>query len=439
MPADFLYALAPEHLVLAGVLLVMLLEMARVDPRWGRATFVAALLAALAAAVHQASAGFRAEVVPGEIVVDRLTHAGRIVLLLCGLGLAAGFRDPRSFKFWLLSGSSLLGGMLIVGSAGFASLFIGIELLSLPAFALMVLGAGGTTAAEGAFKYLVLSSVASALLLFGVSLAYGATGTLAIDDWARLLSEGNGWARAAGLLVLSALFLKAAVFPFHAWAPDAYAAARLPVTALLASGVKAAVALALVRVVSTAALDAPLLAVVALLALASIGFGNLAALAQKRFRRLLAYSSVAHAGYMIFVLLDTTGHRVDDLVMYAAIYALATLLACASFAILSPEGDDDLAALEGRFADRPVAAVLLAVAMLSLAGVPPFPGFFAKLAVFKSVVASGHLALAVGAFAGSFLGLAYYVGIVMRLFRTRAEVPAAPALDGRDETPRATA
>ena len=144
--------------------------------------------------------------------------------------------------------------MIIVASTGFASLFVGIELLSLPAFALIVHGQGRSVASEGAFKYLVLSSIASATFLFGVSLV------LRADRHAgarRLVATRSSSAalqgKAAGLLVLAGLFMKAAVFPFHAWAPDAYAAARLPVTALMASLVKAAVILALARIVGTIA------------------------------------------------------------------------------------------------------------------------------------------------------------------------------------------
>jgi NADH-quinone oxidoreductase subunit N len=246
-------------------------------------------------------------------------------------------------------------------------------------------------------------------------------------------------AKAAGLLVIAGLFLKAAVFPFHAWAPDAYAAARMPVTALMASLVKAAVVLALVRILASFPLDAACMAVITGLAIVSIVFGNVAALGQGRFKRLLAYSSVAHAGYMIFALTDTTGSRATDLLWYTAFYGLATVLACASFAALSPD-DDDLRALDGKFATQPVASILLAIAVLSLAGLPPLPGFFAKLFVFKSVVASGHLVPAVIAFVGSFLGLAYYVGIVMRLFQAAPQQatgsePMTDSMRAREKAP----
>jgi NADH-quinone oxidoreductase subunit N len=442
MTNEFVYALGPDLLLLGAIVALMLLEMLRVDARWARLGFIAAATAGVAVLVQQFTAGLTADVVPGELGTDRFAQFGKLVLLLCGLGVAIGFAAARGYKFWLLVASSTLGGMLMLGAIGFAPLFIGIELLSLPAFALIVQGQGRSAAAEGAFKYLVLSSVASGLLLFGVSLAYGLTGSLSIAAWAHAFEHAGLQGQAGGLLVLSGLFLKAAVFPFHAWAPDAYAAARLPVTALMASLVKAAVILALARIVAAMPLGPATAFTVSVLAIVSIVFGNLAALGQARFRRLLAYSSVAHAGYMIFALLDTTGSRGSDLLWYAAFYGLATVLACASFAALCPDGDDDLGALDGKFRTQPVAATLLALAMLSLAGLPPLPGFFAKLFVFRSVIASGHVVPAVLAFIGSFLGLAYYAGIAMRLFQPASSPRAAGAERTRtqaDEHERATA
>lgn len=424
MATEFVYALAPELLLLALVVALMLLEMLRADPRWARLGMVATSAAALSLLLLQLGDGYTAAVLPGEIEIGRFAILARMVLLLCTAGVALAFGPGRGYKFWMLAAASTLGGMIMVASTGFAPLFVGIELLSLPAFALIVQGQGRSAASEGAFKYLVLSSIASATFLFGVSLSYGLTGTLSLGAWSHTFQFGGLQGKAAGLLVLAGLFMKAAVFPLHAWAPDAYAAARLPVTALMASLVKAAVLLALAGIVGTMPLDGAGTLVVALLAIVSIVFGNLAALGQRRFKRLLAYSSVAHAGYMIFALLDTTGSRGSDLLWYTAFYGLATVLACASFAALVPGDDDDLGALDGKFATQPVASVLLAVAVLSLAGLPPLPGFFAKLFVFKSVIASGHVAPAVLAFVGSFLGLAYYVGIVLRLFR-RAPLPAA--------------
>lgn len=424
MGSEMIYGLLPDHLVLGAVLVLMLLETVRLDPRWSRLAFLGALLASGGVLLLQLHTDYAATIAANELQIDRLAILGKLVVLGCGLGLGLGFSGvpgPQpGYKFWLLAASALFGAMVILDSAGFVSLFIGIEMLSLPAFALMVHNHGHSAAGEGAFKYLLLSSVATAVLLFGISLAYGVTGDLSIASFAHALPGAGAQVKAAGLLVLCGLFLKAAVFPFHAWAPDAYAAARLPVTAMMASLTKAAVILALLRIVGTMALDESTSTLIAMLAIVSIVYGNLAALGQLHFKRMLAYSSIAHAGYMVFALVDTTGSRIDDLFWYTGLYAAFVLLACASFAALCPDEDDDMSALDGRFAQQPVAALLLALSVLSLAGLPPFPGFFAKLFVFKSVVASGHLAAAVLAFIGSFLGLAYYLGIVVRLFKPDA-------------------
>jgi NADH-quinone oxidoreductase subunit N len=438
MPSDFFYTLGPDLLLLGVVVVLMVLEALRAGERWGQGVFVAGVVGAIACAWHQFDTGYTANVVAGELGADRFAVAGKLVLLLCGFGVATWFPGfSRGIKFWILAAGSLLGGLLMLGSQSFATLFIGIELLSLPAFALIVLDQGRTAASEGAFKYLLLSSVASALFLFGASLAYGLTGTLRLDDFADLFLAGGLQAQAAILLIASGLFLKAAVFPFHAWAPDAYGVARMPATALMASVVKAAVVLALVRVFGTSGLSGAATTVVAVLAVVSIVYGNLAALRQPRLRRLLAYSSIAHAGYMVFALLDTTGSRGNDLLIYSLVYGLATVLACASFAALCPGDDDSLDRLDGLFARRPVTSLLLAAAVLSLAGVPPLPGFFAKVFIFKSVIASGHVVAATLAFVGSFLGLAYYIGIMLRLFRPAADAAAdtagAPAVPDTKE------
>ena len=417
MPSDFLVGLLPDRLLLALIVALMLLELMRTGTALARAVFIGVLTAVLLTVLRQMMAGYTAQIVPGEVHVDALTLAGKLALAAAGLLLGLTFPRGASHKTWVLLSASLFGGFVILDSAGFASLFLGIELLSLPAFALIVHGSGVSVTAEGAFKYLLLSSVATALLLFGISLSYGVTGSLAIDSLATALLPGALQQKAALLLILAGLFMKAAVFPMHAWAPDAYAAAPLHVTALLASVVKAAVVLALARIVGAGVLDAQLVLAVAGLAIASIVFGNVAAWGQQRLRRLLAYSSIAHAGYMMFTLLDSTGARAFDLAWYAGLYAAMTILACASYAALAGRADDRLDALDAGFAARPGAALLLAFALLSLAGLPPFPGFFAKLLVFRSVVASDHLLPAVIAFAGSFLGLPVYLGIVLRLFR----------------------
>ena len=430
MPADFWTALLPDHLLLGLLFAVMALEMLRVDERVARPLLIVTLAAAWAVLLRQYATGNAVTLVADEFRIDRFAVLAKLVIVGCGLLWSTLLRGRVTFKTAFLASSSLLGASVVMDSAGFVSLFIGVEMLSLPAFALMVHGAGDTAASEGAFKYLLLSSVATALLLFGIAFAYGATATLTIDGLTASLRSGSAEAATAGILIASGFFLKAAVFPFHGWAPDAYASARVPVTGFLAAIVKGTVVLALVRIVSTVPLDAfaPAIGVLAVL---SIYFGNITAIRQQRFRRLLAYSSIAHAGYMLFAFVDRTGSRPDDLLWYVAIYAATVIVAAAAFTVLSPGESDDLRRLDDTFRAHPVAALAFGLAMLSLAGIPPLPGFFAKLFIFKSVIASGYLVAAVIAFVGSFIGVTYYLALFFRLFATEAVVERADSASGQ--------
>ncbi len=416
MAIDLFYGLLPEHIMLGLLVFLMLLEMSGSDSRQGASLFAIFLAAACFVLFVQIQQGYAVRIVPGEIHVDRFALLAKVVILVSGFFLGLCYLSRGTLKSWALLASSLLGAMVMMDSAGFISLFLGIEMLSLPAFALIVHGNSDSASGEGAFKYLLLSSVATALMLFGISLSYGGTGSLEIAPFAAAVLKGGVLNLTAGLLVLSGLFLKAAVFPFHGWAPDAYSSARIHITAFLASAVKGAVILTLVRVFSTVALNATAVGAIIVLSLLSIFYGNITAIRQTTFKRLLAYSSIAHAGYMIIALIDTTGARAADLLIYVAIYALVTVLACASFSAINASEQDNLKSLEGAFRTHPVASLLLAFAMLSFAGIPPLPGFFAKLFVFRSVMASAYIVPAVVAFAGSFIGITFYLGIVMRLF-----------------------
>lgn len=422
MAIDLLYGLLAEHLLVVLLLVLMLLEMLKAGgPRAAAVLGVLVLVAGCAVLLRQYSQGYAVDLVPEEIRIDRFTVLAKLVILACGLLFSVTFAASATCKSVFLVCASLLGALLVMDSAGFISLFIGIEMLSLPAFALMVRGAGATVASEAAFKYLLLSSIATALILFGIAFAYGSSGTLSIGAFAHAAAAGSSQDVAGTVLVASGLFLKAAVFPFHGWAPDAYGGAALPVTSFLASIVKGTVFLTLVRIFGNVALDSATASSIALLAVLSIFYGNFAAIQQRTFKKLLAYSSIAHAGYMLFAFVDVTGHRMDDLLWYVFIYAVAVISACASFSILCPRERDDVQSLDGAFRSHPAAALVFGAALLSLAGLPPLPGFFAKLLVFRSVIASGYLGLASIAFIGSFIGITYYLSLFFRLFAASSQ------------------
>jgi len=423
MGADLFYGLLAEQLLLGLLLVLMLLEIIKVNPRIGDALVKLVLIAACAVLLRQYAQGYDVDPLTGEVRIDRFAVLAKLVLLGCALLLTLVSPVSATFKSGFLVCSSLLGALIMMDSAGFIPLFIGIEMLSLPAFALIVSGTGTTSASEGAFKYLVLSSIATALLLFGAAFAYGITGTLTLEAFAQAVGGGSAPVVAAGLLVASGFFLKAAVFPFHGWAPDAYSSARLQVTSFLASIVKGAVILALVRIFAGVDLNSASVAIIAVLSLLSIYYGNVAAIKQRNFKRLLAYSSISHAGYMLVAFVDTTGGRASDLLWYVAIYASTVIVACASFSVLCPGERDDVQSTDGAFQSHPVAALVFGLAMLSLAGLPPLPGFFAKLFVFTSVIASQYLVVAIIAFVGSFVGVTYYLALFFRLFATEARSP----------------
>jgi NADH-quinone oxidoreductase subunit N len=235
-------------------------------------------------------------------------------------------------------------------------------------------------------------------------------------------------ARTAVVLVILALFLKAAVVPFHAWAPDTYEGASVPVTAYMATLAKAAVLMVGLRLFANVNVSGPLATLLAVLPLVSIVWGNLAAIRQQSLRRMIAYSSIAHAGYLFYAFLGQAEGRFEAVTFYVVAYSAATLLA---FAVLPTHQDDVLRdrldSLDGLFHRDPLAASLIAMAMLSLAGFPPFPGFTAKFLIFRTVVAAGFSTYAVLGLVGSFLGLFFYLRIIQRMFMT------AGSLERHDE------
>ena len=219
---------------------------------------------------------------------------------------------------------------LLLSADSFLTLFLGLELMSLPVYVLVLLAFRRPESAEAALKYLVLSGAASATLLMGVSLLYGASGSLALAAFATALGPGRPMPLAAVVLVVVAFFLKAAVVPFHAWAPDAYEGASVPVTAYMATIIKAGVLLAAVRLFATAPLSPAMVGLVAILPLVSIVWGNLAAMRQASFRRMIAYSSIAHAGYLFYAFLGDGPGRFQAVVFYVLAYGLMNILAFAS-------------------------------------------------------------------------------------------------------------
>ena len=416
----------PEHLLLVGILLLLVIEIFAKGSRTGMWVALCLIGAASASAFWLAQSGFSASPFTGQYAVTPAILMAKGALLALALPVLLMSRTEFSDgEFSMLLMSSLYGLCLLPSADSYLVMFIGIELLAMPVYALVVLSFRRAVAAEASLKYLVLSGAASAMFLMGVSLLYGTTGSMGIDTFAPAIASGDTMQRGAVVLVLLALFLKAAIVPFHAWAPDAYEGASVPVTAYMATIIKGAVLLATVRLFAGANVTGPVADLVAVLPLASIVWGNLAAIKQNSFRRMIAYSSIAHAGYLFYAVLGDAAGRVQAVVFYVVAYSVVNLLAFAAL----PDNDrdeerDKLENLKGLWHRDPLSASLIAMAMLSLAGLPPFPGFVAKFLIFRNVVAAGYTTYAVVGLIGSYLGIYFYLRVIMLMFMNASETVA---------------
>jgi NADH-quinone oxidoreductase subunit N len=413
-----LTAMLPEHLLLLGIVLLLVLEIAADKPRGALAAALVAVGAATAAATWLHFSGYSADLFPGHFSVDPAGSLAKAVVLALALPVLLLARDdfPEG-PFYPLFLSSLYGFCLLLSSDSFLTLFLGLELMSLPVYVLVLLAFGRPESPEAALKYLVLGGTATAMFLMGVSFLYGGSATLALSSFADAVGSPDLMAVAAIVLIVLAFFLKAAIVPFHAWAPDAYEGASLTVTAYMATIVKAGVLLAALRLFGTAPVSGPMVELLAILPLVSIVWGNLTAMRQQSFRRMIAYSSIAHAGYLFYAFLGDGPDRFQAVVFYVIAYGVMNVLAFASI----PPGDDDAARdrldrLHGLFHRSPYAAVMIAIAMLSLAGIPPLPGFIAKFLIFKNVIAAGYTTYAVLGLVGSYLGIYFYFRVIQLMF-----------------------
>ncbi|MHC4176411.1 MAG: NADH-quinone oxidoreductase subunit N, partial [Planctomycetota bacterium] len=414
MSTETVQLLSPEIVLIAAAVLIYLAG-AFIDSRylWG---FAAAAGIATAAYVLW-RVQEPAATATGPVTIDSLAYYGRWLALALGallVLLAARPLDTPGTPEYV--GSLLLavaGLMLVCSAGGLVLMFLGLELISIPTYILLYLGRRDAASQESATKYFFLGILASAMLLYGFSFLYGTTGSTGLSAIHGALAEPGGAAAGLGMLVRVAFVLivaglgfKIAAVPFHFYAPDVYQGTTYTNAGLLSVLPKAAGMVALVRIVVVAK---PTLAgvesygwepygwiVVLVLAVLTMTFGNVMALWQENLRRLLAYSSVAHAGYMLIGLavgLAFAGERgewdgVSALLFYLCVYAVATI---GTFAALECLGrrDRQIEAVEelaGLGRTRPLLALAMAVFMFSLAGIPPLAGFYGKLFVFGSAL-----------------------------------------------------
>jgi NADH-quinone oxidoreductase subunit N len=326
--------------------------------------------------------------------------------------------------------------MMLAGSAmDLLILYLGLELMTLCSYVLVGITREKSTSTEAAIKYFLQGALASALLIYGIGLTYGVTGTTEFASIASAVREGSAAQSPLLLvslvLVIVGLAFKIAAVPFHSWAPDAYQGATAPVAAFLAAGSKAAGLAAMVRVCLVAfAAEQPTWSVILVaLAALSMAAGSLLALSQTNMKRLLAYSSISHAGYALLGLIPGSPDGASATMTYAFVYAFMTLGAFGIVIGLEERGEE-LAGYHGLATTRPVTAALMLLFLLSLTGIPPTAGFAAKLAVILSVVRGGHVPLAVLAVLCSVVSAFFYLRVAVFMYMTEPEGSAPAHLPG---------
>jgi NADH-quinone oxidoreductase subunit N len=414
------WSMLPEHLLLLGIVTMLFAEIFGRASKWALPLAVLCVAAASGVAAWMYVTGFSGTPFPGQFSVVPSTALAKSIVLGLTVPVLLMSRDEfRGGELSALLLSSLYGVCLLISADSFLTMFLGLELMSLPVYALVVLAYQRHESAEAALKYLVLGGAATAMFLMGVSLLYGGSGSTGIGAFVNALSANDIMSRAAVVLIVLAFFVKGAVVPFHGWAPDAYEGASVTVTAYMATIIKAGVLLAIVRLFGDAALSPVMAGLIAVLPLASIIWGNLAAMKQQSFRRMIAYSSIAHAGYLFYALLGAGEGRMQAVLFYLLTYGILNILAFAALPKAAADVDrDSMNSLKGLYQRDPFAAIVIGIAMFSLAGFPPFPGFVAKFLIFKNVLAAGYTTYAVIGLVGSYIGIYFYLRVIQFMFMT---------------------
>ncbi len=392
----------------------------------------------------------------GLFVGDVMSH---LLKLASYIGASAALVYSRQYmldrglftgEFITLLLFSVLGGMILISANSFLTVYMGLELMSLCLYAMVALNRDSAASTEAAMKYFVLGALASGLLLYGMSMLYGATGTLTITDVAKAIGSG---ASDKTILVFGLVFVvcgiafKLGVAPFHMWIPDVYHGAPTAVTLIIGTGSKLAAFAMAMRLLVNGMLDlaADWQQMLAIMAVLSMAIGNITAIAQTNLKRMLAYSTISHMGFLLLGLLSgvvggnwrNAPDAYSASMFYVIVYVLMSLGAFGMLLFLSRAGFecerlDDLKGLNRR---SPWYAFIMLVLMFSLAGLPPTAGFFAKYAVLSATVAANQVWLAVVAVLFSLIGAFFYLRIVKLMYFDEPDdsVPGAAVIEGPRE------
>jgi NADH-quinone oxidoreductase subunit N len=436
-------AVYPEMVLLVMGCLITLVDLSATDARRTR-TYVLTLLTLLVVAILTGLNAVEGKTIygfGGMVVSDPMgnwlkcfSSVALMVTLVYGRPYAADRGMLRGGEMFTLSVFALLGMFVMISGSNFLLLYLGLELLTLSSYALVALRRDNAVASEAAMKYFVLGAMASGFLLYGMSMMYGATGSLDVNEVFRAIASRkvNHQVLVFGLVfIVAGLAFKLGAAPFHMWVPDVYQGAPTAVTLLIGAAPELAAFAIAIRLLVEGLLPLAIdwQQMLALLAIASLLIGNLAAIAQTNLKRMLAYSTISQMG---FVLLGLVAGVVNDntynaqfaysaSMFYIITYVLTTLASFGIILLLAREGfeSEEIVDMAGLNQRSPLFAGVMAIAMFSLAGLPPLVGFYAKLSVLQALIASGqtlYIALAVFAVIMSLIGAFYYLRVVKVMY-----------------------
>jgi NADH-quinone oxidoreductase subunit N len=436
--SDFYYIL-PELVLTAGALLVLIADV--LLPRRTQALSWVTLVAIGATLVSLAPFGAtHVEVARGLIAVDRFAFFFKIVFLVAAAmtvlmsmryldieGVSAG-------EYYFLILCATLGMMIMAGGIDLITIFIGLETMAVSFYILAGFIKPNQRSNEAAVKYFLLGAFSLGILLYGMSLMYGLSGTTNLRAMATTFvgQERDPLLVLAVILVTAGVGFKIAAVPFHMWAPDVYEGAPTPVTAFLSVGSKAASFAMLLRIFieGLPSMDADWRLLFEVLAIATMTVGNLAALTQTNLKRMLAYSSIAHAGYVMIGIVAGGARGIAATLIYLFVYSFMQLGAFTVIVLMrrADAAGDELKDLSGLYLRRPFAAFAMLLFMLSLGGIPPTAGFMGKFWLFSAAIESGYVWLAVIGVLNSAVSLYYYVRVIVFMYLRKETFGSEPVV-----------
>lgn len=335
-------------------------------------------------------------------------------------------------EYYCLLVLSLMGALLVTAYHNFAMLFVGIEIMSVALYILVGIRKNDAASNEAALKYFLMGAFSTGFLLFGITLMYGAAGTFDLSglrDYVLATAQISPLFYGGILLMLCGLCFKIGAAPFHFWTPDVYDGAPILITAFMSTVVKVAAFVGFFRLFGTVLLPldefwTPVLLTITII---TLFLGNITALVQTSFKRMMAYSSISHAGYMLFAIISIGAASASSILMYASAYSLASVIAFGSLIVVKRRtGSDQFESFNGLAKQEPLLAFILTIAMLSLAGIPLTAGFIGKFMMFNNVMGSYNVMLLVIAAVNAAVAVYYYLHVIINMYFKDSSTPKTP-------------